>query len=91
MNRIEIPLDNGYKLIAEQNIDSEFDKEMFIGIESDTGAYLQDLAIVRPTYKHKDGKIKFASKEFEMLIFGDKERQDFTDKFTVELYEEPQE
>ena len=91
MNRIEIPLDNGYKLIAEQNIDSEFDKEMFIGVESDTGVYLQDLAIIRPTYKYKDGKVIFASKEFEMLIFADKLREDYTDKFTVELYEEPQE
>lgn len=88
MDKIEIPLNNGYKLVAERNIDSEFDKEMFIGIETDTGSYLQDLAIIRPTYKYKDNKVNFSSDLFEMLIFADSTREDFTDKFVVPLYKD---
>ena len=91
MNKIEVPLASGYKLIAEQNIDSEFNKEIFIGIETDTGAYIQDLAIIRPTYKYNNNEVVFSSDKFEMLIFGDEKREDFTNKFTVSLYEEPQE
>lgn len=88
MNKITIPLDNGFKLIAEQNTDSEFDKEIFVGIETETGAYHQDLCIIRPTYKFKDDKVKFSSDMFEMLIFGDAEREDFTNQYTVPLYKE---
>ena len=90
MNRIEIPLDNGYKLIAEQNIDSEFDKEIFVGIETDTGSYIQDLAIIRPTYKYNENNVVFSSDKFEMLIFTDETKEDFTHQFTVPLYQEPQ-
>ena len=39
MNKIVIPLDNGYKLIAEQNT-GEFDKEFYIGIETESGVYI---------------------------------------------------
>ena len=88
MNKIVIPLDNGYKLIAEQNIDSEFNKELFVGIETDTGAYHQDLVIVRPTYKFENENVVFDSDKFEMLVFGDEKREDYTNKFTVPLYQE---
>ena len=88
MNRIVIPLDNGYKLVAEQNIHSEFDKELFVGIETDTGVYHQDLVIIRPTYKFEDNSVKFDSDKFEMLVFADEKTEDYTDKFTVPLYQD---
>lgn len=86
MNKIVIPLDNGFKLVAEQNVNSEFDKEIFIGLETETGAYHQDLAIIRPTYTFENDNVKFNSDMFEMLIFGDEKREDYTNKFTVPLY-----
>ena len=88
MNRIVIPLDNGYKLVAEQNEDSEFDKEVFVGIETELGVYQQDLAIIRPTYTFENDNIKFSSDKFEILVFGDEKREDYTDKFTVPLCQE---
>lgn len=88
MNKITIPLSNGYHLIAEQNIDSEFDKEIFVGIETDTGAYHQDLCIVRPTYTFDNEQVIFGSDLFEMLIYGDANSEDYTKKFTVPLYKE---
>lgn len=91
MNKIVIPLANGYKLIAEQNVDSEFDKEIFIGVETETGSYYQDLAIIRPTYTFKDDEVIFGSDKFEMLIFGDEKREDYTEKFTVPLYQDDDE
>ena len=84
MNRIVIPLDNGYKLIAEQNT-GEFDKEFYIGVETETGAYIQDLVIIRPTYTFKDESVKFDSDKFEMLVFANNESEDYTDKFVVPL------
>ena len=91
MNKITIPLSNGYRLIAEQNTDSEFDKEIFIGLETDTGAYYQDLCIIRPTYTFENEQIVFGSNMFEMLIYGDANSEDYTHKFTVPLYKEDDE
>lgn len=88
MNKIVIPLANGYKLVAEQNTDSEYNKEMFIGIETETGVYWQDLAIIRPTYTFDNNNVKFSSDTFEILVFGDEKREDYTDKFTVPLCED---
>ena len=88
MNKIVIPLDNGCKLVAEQNTDSEFDKEIFVGIETESGSYLQDLAIIRPTYTFENESVKFSSDSFEMLIFGNEKVEDYTNKFTVPLYKD---
>ena len=90
MNKIIIPLDDGHRLIAEQN-SGEFDKEIYIGIEQENGSYVQDLVIVRPTYKLENTDVKFDSDKFELLVFADEKREDYTNKFTVPLYEEPQE
>ena len=90
MNKISIPLSNGYKLIVEQNT-GEFDKELFIGIDNPDGRYAQDLAIIRPTYKCVEDDIIFGSDKFEILVFGDAGKEDFTEKFTVPLRKEDDE
>ena len=82
MDKVVIPLEDGYHLIIEKNA-GEFDKEVYVGIENPQGKYIQDLAIVRPTYKFKDDAVKFDSDRFEVLIFADHEVEDFTNKFTI--------
>ena len=86
--RIEIALPNGYKLVAERNTDPQYDREMFIGIVDPDGVWHQDLAVVRSDYSIDDGKIVWDDKKFEVLVYGDKGNEDFTDAFTIGLYEE---
>ena len=87
MDKIKIPLSNGFNLIAERNT-GEFDHELFVGLEDPTGRYYQDLVIVRPTYRLAGDKVLFDADKFEMLIFGDAQQDDFTDKVTVPLAKE---
>jgi len=84
MDKFVIPLSNGYKLISEKNT-GEFDKELYVGIESPDGAYIQDLAVIRPTYKFKENDVIFDADKFEILVFGDAEQEDYTNKFVVPL------
>ena len=84
MDRIVIPLCNNYKLTVEKNT-GEFDKELYISIEDPSGSYVQDLAIVRPTYKLKDNEVEFDGDKFEILVFGDAEKEEYTDKHTIPL------
>lgn len=88
VNRIEIELPNGYKLVAEQNTDPQYSREMFIGIVDHAGVWHQDLAVVRSDYSIDDGEIVWDDKKFEVLVYGDKGNEDFTDAFTIGLYEE---
>lgn len=87
MDRFIIPLSNGYKIISERNT-GEFDKELYVGIEDENGSYIQDLVVVRPTYKFKNNEVEFDSDRFEILVFGDAEKEDFTDCFTVPLHQD---
>ena len=87
MDRFIIPLSNGYNIVSERN-SGEFNKELYVGIEDENGAYIQDLVIVRPTYKFKSDNIVFDSDKFEILVFGDENIEDYTNKFVVPLREE---
>lgn len=85
--RFVIPLSNGYKLVSERNT-GEFNKELYVGIETPDGLYVQDLVIVRPTYKFEDNNVIFDSDKFEILLFNDSEKEDFTDKFVIPLHKD---
>ena len=90
MSKIVIPLSNGFSLVAEQNV-GEFNKEVFIGIEDKNGKYWQDLAVVRPTYKCTNNEIILGADKFEILVFGDADNEDYTDKYVVPLHKDDEE
>lgn len=87
-NRIEIQLPNGYKLVAEQNSDPQFDKEMFIGVVDANNVWVQDLAVIRNSYICSGDRIEWKPEQFDVLVYGDKDNEDFTNGFTVGLYRE---
>ena len=93
MNKITIPLGNGYNLVAGVNPDNMFDKELYVSVEKDNGEFVQDLALVRPTYKiGEDNKVEwFGDKHFEVFAYGDADIEDYTYKAYVSLYEENEE
>ena len=90
MEKIIIPLDNGYKLVTERN-EGSYDKEVYIGIESPNGAYIQDLATVRPSYKTRGNDVLFSSDHFEVLVYSDNTVDDYTHKFDIDLNKDEEE
>ncbi len=88
--KIVIELPNGLKLVAERNTDKAFANEIFIGI-MDGEVWHQDLAIVRNSYGiSEDGKTQWKDGEYEVIVFGDKDDEDYTHKFEIGLYKEQQ-
>lgn len=88
VNRIDIELPNGYKLVAEQNIDPQYKREMFIGIVGPNGEWHQDLAVIRSSYQKDGDKVVWDDKQFDVLVYGSEDNEDFTEYFTVGLYDE---
>lgn len=87
-NRIEIELSGGYKLVAEQNTDPQYSREMFIGIVDSNGVWYQNLAVVRSSYRYEDDKVVWNDKQFDVLVYGSEYDEDFTEDFTIGLSEE---
>lgn len=85
---ITIALPNGYKLVAAQNPDPDYGEELFIGVEDLDGRWHQDLAVVRSKYSYdSNGRKIVPPEEFEVLVYGNKDCADYTDQFTIGLYE----
>lgn len=90
MENNRIVIDLGFaKLVAERGIDNKYN-EIYIGIEKD-GVWVQDLATVREKYHYEDNPNSdipnvVNEDKFEVLVYADKNNEDYTNKFTVEQY-----
>lgn len=88
-NRIEISLPNGMKLVAEQNQNPNYDKEIYIGLETSGGSWYQDLAVVRNAYFINDNLQEvWDSAKMEVLVYADENDEDYTNKFSIDIHDE---
>ena len=74
---MKIELNNGFNLVIEQNTDPDYQNEIMIYLTDKNNVITQDLTIVR----HLDNGNKF-----EVMVFADKDNEDYTDKFEIEIY-----
>lgn len=85
-NRIEIPVGNGLKIVAEQNSDPNYDREIYVGIEDADGAWIQDLTCIANEYKYdSDGQVEWNDGVFRVIVWSSHYTDDSTDEFTVRL------
>ena len=90
MENNRIVIDLGFaKLVAEKGTDDKY-HEIYVGIEKN-GVWLQDLAVVREKYHYKDSPnsdIPTVVNEgkFEVLVYANKDDEDYTNKFIIEQY-----
>ena len=87
--RIVIPIGNGRKIVAEKN-GGEWDRELYIGVEDESGCWIQDLAIVRNCYhfdENSDSPV-WEDDRFEVMVYADKNLSDYTDSFNIGLVQE---
>lgn len=83
--KFEIELPNGYKLIAEQNADPNYPNEIYVGVLDDRGAWHQDLAVIRAG--HMGDPFSRTNKNFEVLVYSDAYDEDYTHRFSIDMYE----
>ena len=90
MNRIEIPITGGRKLVAEQNCDPDYSMELYVGIEDSDGSWIQDLVCVQNDYRYKpDGQLDWKDGMFRVIVWADHMSEDMTDEFVIPLWEDP--
>lgn len=88
INRFTVDLSNGTKLIAEKSADPYFPNEIYIGVEGSNGMWVQDLAVIRSCYvRDNDTGVAVDPKKFEVLVYGDGECEDYTNRFVIGVSE----
>ena len=95
MNRFEIPCENGITLVAERNPDPLYDREIYLFLmDTNTKEVTQGIAIVRQAFKTKNtnhvlddyDQTQWTDK-FEVLVYSDKDNEDYTHRFLIDRYE----
>lgn len=84
-NKIVIPCEFG-DIVIEKCKDSDY-KEAFIGIVKN-GVWMQDIAVVRNAYHYDDNNNVVLDDHVEVLVYADKDNEDYTNKFEIGIYNE---
>lgn len=88
-NKMVVPFQNQYSLVAIQNEDPEYTNEIFIGVMNADGSWHQDLAIVRNAYEYDgEGNVVWKPGKFEVLVYGDADLCDYTNRFSIDMWKE---
>ena len=86
MNKLEIKLANGHKLVAELcEYVGEIPPEISVYIQDEEGTVLQDIVLVRAKEK-EIGVVDTTTVGTEVLVWSDKTNEDYTDKFQIDEY-----
>lgn len=84
----KIKIDLGFAtLVAEKGADESY-HEIFIGLEDKNGVFIQDLAIVGQKYHYTDDAEVVQDKGINVMVYADKDDEDYTNKFEIGIYEE---
>lgn len=84
----KIKIDLGFAtLVAEKGTDESY-HEIFIGLEDKDGVFIQDLAIVGQKYHYTDDAEVVQDKGINVMVYADKNNEDYTNKFEIGIYEE---
>ena len=78
-----------YWLIFEQNPDKTYMCEVWCYLENkSTHQIIQDIAIIRKPYKYINLQPITNDNQVEVLVYGDSQDEDYTDKFNIDIYKE---
>ena len=82
----KIKIDLGFAtLVAEKGTDNNY-HEIFIGIEDKDGVWIQNLAIIGQKYHYTDEGEVVQDKGINLMVYADKDDEDYTNKFIIEQY-----
>ena len=84
--KIIIPFNEKYNLVAENLKDPEYPCEVGIFVEDKNGVFVQDLAIVQKPYTYSNGEPIFSDDSVNLLVFGDENSEDYTEKKNIKIY-----
>lgn len=88
--KLELSLGDGFTMVAEKNIDSDY-KEVFVYLRDDsTGCVFQDLAVIgeRYTYSAEAGDVQPIHGQYSVKIYSDPDVEDWTMEYNIFRYEE---
>lgn len=81
-----IKIDLGFAvLVVEKNPDPSF-RELSVTLEDKNGNWLQDIAEIGQDYSISSSLDIIPKDQIRVLVYGDKNNEDYTDEFVIGLY-----
>ena len=81
-----IKIDLGFAvLVVEKNPDPSF-KEFFVALEDKNSDWLQDIAVIGQNYSISSSLDIVQKDQIRVLVYGDKDNENYTDKFVIGLH-----
>lgn len=85
--QITIPLGNGRKLIATRNTNPDYKNEIIVSVLDSDDVWLQDLAIIRPSYSIDENlEINWSNDKFDVLVYAANDTEDYPYEFVIPSY-----
>lgn len=81
--KIEIPVSKGYKIIAENIVGRQYEKELYVYVVNDKGNFTQDLAVIRPTHHYDAEWNRSWLDDFDVYVYGDPDIRTNTHEFII--------
>ncbi len=82
----KMKIDLGFAvLVVEKYTDPQF-KDFFVSFEDKNGNYLQDIAVIGQNYSISSSSDIVPKDQIRVLVYGDKDKEDYTDEFVIGLH-----
>ena len=89
-NKLVIPFGKNKIVATVESGGTELPPELIVSVVDENNQFVQDICLVRPSYMFRPGvgEIVIDNDFVDCLVWGESGNDDFTDDFTIAVYEE---
>lgn len=91
--RLELPIGDKKLVVSIDDWKDDMPNEIVVSLEDSEGQFIQDICLVREHYRFDEKKRKFVRDDslIDCKVWGDPWSEEYTDEFTIGVYEEEDE
>lgn len=91
--RVSVALPDGHRLVAELSSNRDFPYVLYVGLEDESGSWVQELMRVGNAYTLTAGDTdpKYLPGVFDAYVWADPYDEDYTDEFTITEFKDESE
>ena len=88
--RVSVALPDGHRLVAELSSNRDFPYELYVGLEDESGSWVQDLMSVCNAYTFTVGDTdpQYLPGVFDAHVWADPYDEDYTESFAITAFKE---
>lgn len=91
--RVSVALPDGHTLVAELSSNSDFPYQLYVGLEDESGSWVQELMRVGNAYTFTAGDTdpQYLPGVLDAYVWADPYDEDYTENYTITVYKDESE